>query len=111
MTLRYVPAPDNPNVTAIAYGPVLLAGAMGTEGLTDSTPYAKDQNDLNRFFIPADLIHELKVKDRKDFGWLQSEADEPLSFKTTSSVASKEIEMVPYYKIHHQRYVVYWDLK
>jgi uncharacterized protein len=110
MSLRYVPAPDNENVSAIAYGPVLLAGAMGTEGLAGKTPYAKDQNDLNNFSIPANLVHELNTKGLKDFSWLKATA-EPLTFQTTRDVSPEEITMIPYYKIHHQRYVVYWDLK
>jgi DUF1680 family protein len=67
MTLRYIPAPDDPQVTAIAYGPVLLAGVMGTEGLTDVNSLCKDQNELNKFFIPANLIHELNTKGAKRF--------------------------------------------
>ncbi|MFL5808886.1 MAG: beta-L-arabinofuranosidase domain-containing protein [Flavisolibacter sp.] len=110
MSLRYVPAPDNPNVTAIAYGPVLLAGAMGTEGLTNETPYAKDQNDLNNFFIPDNIVHELNTKGSKDFSWLHP-GNEALNFRTTKEVAAQEITLIPYYKIHHQRYVVYWNLK
>jgi DUF1680 family protein len=111
MSLRYIPAPDDPQKTAIAYGPVLLAGAMGTEELPAAASYARDQNDRNNFIIPANLVHELHTNGAKNFSWLKQVPNEPLTFKTTKEAAPQEITLMPYYNIHHQRYVVYWDLK
>ena len=111
MTLRYVPAPDNASVSAIAYGPILLAGKMGTEGLTNATPYVRDQDDLDHYFIPKDVTNELHINQANGFQWLLAVPQEALTFKTTSGVAEREITFIPYYKIHHERYVVYWNLK
>lgn len=111
MALRYVPAQDDVNVSAIAYGPILLAGEMGTEGLSNKTSYVRDQDDRDHYFIPKDVIHELHLNGASGFQWLQAVPQENLTFKTKNGVAEREITFIPYYKIHHQRYVVYWDLK
>ena len=37
--------PDNPNRVAVCYGPVVLAGALGGEGIEPPLPYAKSQGD------------------------------------------------------------------
>ncbi|WP_018615282.1 glycoside hydrolase family 127 protein [Segetibacter koreensis] len=112
MSLRLVGTPDNPNKAAIAYGPIVLAGAMGKEGIEAPAPYAKDQNDLNNYPVPDNLVHQLNTGGRTVTEWLKPANNaESLTFVTSSTANGKEISMIPYYKIHHQRYVIYWDLK
>jgi uncharacterized protein len=111
MSLRLVATPDNPDKAAIAYGPVVLAGSMGTEGIKEPAPFAKDQNDLNRYPVPANIITALNTHGAKITDWLKPVAAVPLTFKTTNSVAASDITLMPYYKIDRQRYVLYWDLK
>jgi DUF1680 family protein len=111
MTLRLVPANDNPKLAAIAYGPILLAGAMGTEGIKEPAPYAGGQNEYTRYPIPDNLIHELRLNSENLVQRLRPVSNEPLAFITSSDAASSMIKLIPYYKLHHQRYVVYWDIK
>ncbi len=110
MKLRLVPTPDDPRKAAIAYGPIILAGAMGTEGLTDPAPYARDQNDFNKYPIPAGLISKLRLNKDNLLQALKPVQGEPAAFVTASGIAEKEVKLIPYYKLHHQRYVLYWDL-
>lgn len=112
MKLRLVPTPDDPAKAAIAYGPILLAGAMGTEGLSEPAPYARirDQNDFNNYPIPEDLMHRLRLNKDNLEKALTPVAGEPAVFVTSTGTAEKEIKLIPYYKLHHQRYVLYWDL-
>lgn len=112
MSLRLVATPDDPHTAAIAYGPIVLAGAMGTEGMEAPAPYANDQNDLNNYPVPDDLTHALNTGGRAITAWLKpANNGEPLTFVTNGAANGNEITMIPYYKIHHQRYVIYWDLK
>jgi hypothetical protein len=112
MSLRLVATPDNPHKAAIAYGPIVLAGAMGTAGVEAPAPYAKDQNDLNNYPVPDNLVHELNTDGRTITEWLKPANNvEPLTFVTNGATNADAITMIPYYKIHHQRYVIYWDLK
>lgn len=115
MSLRLEPTPDNPDVAGVLYGPVVLAGEMGTEGMLKPAPY-HDPSDPYQYYdfnyrIPADIIHSLNVKGLNISDWLTPVKDQPLVFKTQNGATQKEILMEPYYNLHRQRYVVYWDLR
>ena len=110
MSLHLVAANDDPNKAVIAYGPIVLAGKMGTEGLTPPVPYANDQNDYNSYKIPDDVISTLHAKGKRPETWVKSVVDMPLTFKT-HGVAARDIVLIPYYQLHHERYVMYWDMK
>jgi DUF1680 family protein len=114
MSLRYVPTPDDPKVAAIAYGPIILAGEMGTAGMKKpfhdpSDPYQYYDYDYE---VPAGLNHALSVQDRPISSWLKPVPGEPLTFKTSNvTPGTPDITLMPYYDLQRQRYVVYWDLK
>jgi DUF1680 family protein len=111
MSLRLVATNDNPNMAAVVYGPIVLAGDMGTELMKAPMPFAvRDQNDYRNAPVPESIISTLDINGKKLNGWLIPEKDKPLVFKTTG-VASKEITLMPYYQIAKQRYVIYWNLK
>jgi len=110
MSLRLIPANDNAKVAAIAYGPLLLAGDMGTDGINPPAPFAKDQLEFVKYNIPEDVISSLTVKKRKLTEWLTPLAGKQLTFET-KDVGARPITMIPYYQIDKQRYVLYWNLK
>lgn len=110
MSLRLIPANDNAKVAAIAYGPLLLAGDMGTGGINQPAPFARDQLEFVKYNIPEDVISSLSVKDRKLTDWLTPLAGKQLTFET-KDVAARPITLIPYYQIDKQRYVLYWNLK
>lgn len=114
MSLRLEPTPDNPKKAAILYGPVVLAGEMGTENMRKPAPY-HDPSEPYEYYtvdyhIPTDIIHTLNIKGGTVSTWLTPINGESLIFKTGKNVAAKEIRLMPYYNIHRQRYVVYWDI-
>jgi DUF1680 family protein len=110
MSLRLVATNDNPNMAAVVYGPIVLAGDMGTEGIEAPAPYGKDQLDFRNTAVPDNIVTTLNINGRKLNDWLIPVNGKQLVFKTTG-VASKEITMIPYYQIDKQRYVIYWNLK
>ena len=73
-------------------------------------PFARDQLDYKDVPVPKDIITTLNVKGRKLNDWLIPVKSKPLDFKTVGA-ASKEIDMIPFYQIDEQRYVIYWNLK
>lgn len=112
MDLHLVEANDDPNKVAIMYGPLVLAGAMGTEGMTGSAPFS-DPTAYNDYYtydyhVPANLKTTLKLdKNLKDC--IEPIEGEPLAFTTVQE--DENIRLQPIHQIHRQRYVVYWDLK
>ncbi|MCD8236886.1 MAG: glycoside hydrolase family 127 protein [Prevotellaceae bacterium] len=85
--------PDNPNRVGIFYGPVLLAGTLGRE----EPNLEKD--------IPV-LITDGRPVDE----WLKKVSDYPLRFRTENVGEPYDMELRPFCRLHHQHYMVYWDL-
>lgn len=82
--------PDNPNRIALLYGPVVLAGQLGTEmpdPIFGTTVLLTDNRDVNQWAKPAGA---------------------PLTFETSVSKPNS-VTLVPFYKTVDQYYNVYWD--
>lgn len=113
MNLHIAEANDDPNKAAIMYGPLVLAGAMGSGGMTGLAPFS-DPTEYNDYYtydykVPADLKTSLQL-DRKELTkFIKPVTDEPLAFTTVNEEETVRLE--PIHQIHRQRYVVYWDLK
>ncbi|MCD8261059.1 MAG: hypothetical protein LUD15_05835 [Bacteroides sp.] len=90
------------------YGPLVLAGELGSEGMEPPAPYS-DPHVHNDYYtydyrIPADLDTTLKIDPLKPEKSLRKEEGE-LAF-----IMGSGIRLRPIHEIHRQRYVVYWDL-
>jgi len=110
MSLHLLFTNDNPDLAAVAYGPIILAGDMGTGGIDAPAPFARDQLDYRNTPVPESVISALSIKGRKLTDCISPLNGKPLAFKT-SDAAFREITLIPYYKINRQRYVIYWNLK
>jgi len=106
--LRTEAMPDNPKVVAVLYGPIVLAGELGTAGLEKINPYVHKQLDLER--SPTPDIPTL-VCDAKDFlSRIELVPGKPLTFRTKGIGQPNDVMLIPYYRLHHQRLAVYWPL-
>ena len=108
MSFRLERLPDNPSRAAVFYGPVLLAGRLGTEGFTGCQPDSdpKKYNDYYKYdyHIPEGLDTDLALDEDN----LQN------MFRHVSGldfVTAEGDRLSPLYDIHRERYVVYWNLK
>ena len=110
MSLRMEATNDNPNMAAAVYGPIVLAGNMGTEGMEPPVPFANNSLDFKDNPIPQHITDTLYVAGRKINDWLKPVDGENLVFKT-SNVSKEEINMIPFYQIDRRRYIIYWNLK
>ncbi|MDP4277580.1 MAG: glycoside hydrolase family 127 protein [Bacteroidota bacterium] len=112
MRLHLVNTPDNPDLAAIAYGPIILAGEMGTEGMQKPAPYS-DPTRYNDYYtyqyhIPAGLQTTLKLgRETLEKQIIPETGQDALTFK----IVNEDIILAPLYRIHRQRYIVYWTIK
>ena len=109
MGLRLERTPDGTGRGALLYGPVVLAGELGTEGMQAPAPYS-DPAKYNDYYsydyhIPEGLPCALRW-DEKHPGNVLQRKGKALTFVTPDGV-----EVKPLYDVHRQRYVVYWDLR
>ena len=108
MSFRLERLADNTSQAALFYGPVLLAGRLGTEGFIGCQPDS-DPSQYNDYYkydyhIPEGLdtvldadVEDLESSIRRVSG---------LEFETAGGD-----RLSPLYDIHRERYVVYWNLK
>ncbi len=110
MALRLAAANDDPAKAAVMYGPLVLAGTLGSEGMAPPAPFS-DPALYNDYYtydyrIPQGLSTTLEIGAGGLQQALRQVDGKPLEFSTADGQTLK-----PLYSIHRQRYVVYWDLK
>lgn len=92
---------------ALLYGPVVLAGELGTDGMESPAPFSNPAkyNDYYTYdyHIPANLPTRLPIDLAHPERCLTA-TDKPLVFKARNGV-----KVSPLYDLHRQRYVVYWE--
>ncbi len=108
MSLRLEAMPDDSSRVAIFYGPVILAGALGTEGIAPPMPYAKNQGDYFRTKPAA--IPVLITANRQVDSWIEPVPGKPLTFRTKGVGRPAEVTLTAFYALPPQRYSLYWDL-
>ncbi len=99
-SLRVEALPDNPNRAAILWGPLVLAGKLDEAG-NEHRP-GSHVEDLRS--IPV-LVAAGRPVDQ----WLKPVASQPGVFHTVGVGRDREVEMLPFYQLHRQRYAAYWD--
>ncbi len=100
-TLRLEPTPDNPRRVAIMWGPLVLAGDLGPE-----PPRGRGGAPAP----PPPDVPVLVAAERPIAEWVKLVADKPGTFRTEGVGRDRDVELSPFYRLHHRTYVAYWDL-
>ena len=108
MALRLESMPDNADRVAIMYGPVVLGGALGTEGMPEGGAFA--DSDVEFIEEPVPDVPVLVAERTRLEDWIQPLAGDPLTFHTVGAGRPADVVLKPFYRIHHERYSIYWDL-
>lgn len=103
--LRLVDLIDDVNVSAIFYGPTLLAANLGEVGQED-VGYQMAQKEITNP-APDAYFPSLKGSRENLEKWIEKEG-ETLNFKTKGM--DKNFTLKPFYNTHHCRYNVYWKI-
>ena len=98
--------PDDSNIAAVMYGPVVLAAGVGPLGVADDKvngPYgpAGDPVPVPKFIVQ---------NDDPNF-WIKPVAGKPLTFQTTGVGNPNDVTLVPFYKLFGERYSIYWTIQ
>lgn len=109
MDLHWEYTTDNKNIAALLYGPVVLAGKLGTEGMKAPAPYSNPKlyNDYYTYDynIPENIENKAIVKSIKPERSFVKKGD-GLKF-----ISDKGVELEPLFDVHRQRYAVYWKIE
>jgi uncharacterized protein len=99
--------PGSTNEIALLYGPIALAGELGTNGMPANL-YARGQGDLNR--VPTPAVPSLVTTPDGLISHVKAVRGKPLTFRTQGIGRPQDITLIPFYETHHERYSVYWQL-
>ena len=99
--------PGTPDEVALLYGPLVLAGKLGTEGMP--LPYARDQ--LDQAHLPDPPAPVLVATNDAWLGHVELIDRSPLLFRTRGLAQPGDIYLVPLKDLHNERYTVYWRLR
>ena len=104
MRLHTEPLPGVSNEVALLYGPIVLAGKMGTNAMP--SPFVKRQTELSR--LPAPAAPVLVCEADKLLDHVQPVSGHPLTFRTHGIGRPADVTLIPFYRMHRERYSVYW---
>jgi uncharacterized protein len=96
MALRTESMPDNPRRLAVFYGPTLLAANLGEVG---------DPQAAQAFYVPVLLTGGKPVSD-----WVKPVSVATQTFRTEGVGRPRDVELVPFHRLHDRRYTVYLDV-
>jgi len=122
MHLHKESMPDDPTTQAFLYGPLVLAGDLGSDGLTpahitgpnlrvgapNTEQYGSPLGPTNTTPpVPALAIPTFRAAGADPSSWIKP-AGPPLTFRTTGQ--AKDITLVPLNSLFDKRYSVYWKV-
>jgi hypothetical protein len=105
-----VPIEGNPSVeyVAVRYGPIVLAGRMGTAGLTPGSQLIVNERESGNM-LQADVTVP---------GWprpfeqltsnIERTNPERLEFLASGFEGGAKVELIPWFRATHERYNLYW---
>jgi hypothetical protein len=109
LALRAESLPGDTNTVALLYGPLVLAGALGTNGMPASD-FASGQLDYVGVVAPTALAPLIVGDVAALLSHTAPVAGQSLTFQTHGLGQPREVTLIPFYQTHHQRYSVYWNL-
>lgn len=108
MELRVEGLPDDERTAAVLYGPIVLAGDLGTENMPDST-FARDQTKFVEWPVPEE-VPVLVADPSAVREWVEPVEGQPLTFRTAGVGRPEDVTLRPFYQLSHRRYTIYWNL-
>ena len=107
MTLRQESVPGSPELTSLAYGPLVLVACMGRDGLSQDMIDAGQGPDMGR--LPALPIPTFIAPANAEGApaWVKKSEEDSLLFHSIGQ--SKDLPLKPLYRVLDERYSVYWQ--
>ena len=101
--LRLEPLPDNPRRAAVLWGPLVLAGDLGAEETVRSRGRRAAAGGAEEA-VPVLLAAGEPIEN-----WLKPVPGKPGVFRTDGVGRSRDVEFLPFYRLHRRAYAAYWD--
>ncbi len=104
MRLTAEAMPDDPKLQAFLYGPIVLAGELGRQGLTDELIRHRQGPQISK--APME-VPDLVAAGSDPSDWIKPAGTAPLNFRTTRQ--RRDVTLSPLNRLW-QRFAVYWNV-
>jgi DUF1680 family protein len=108
MGLHLHRARDNEDMVVVMYGPLTLAGELGTDGMPNTCVHGSQSAHSGDMDPP---VPRLLIGDKDVSACVKRVAGDVLRFKTVGIGSPNDVTLIPLHAMHHQRYTVYWDTR
>jgi len=105
MKLHLRTARDDKASVVVMYGPLVLAGELGREGMPDNVCCENHKAEAGNKAPPVPVLVGIG---QDPAAWLKRDPGEPLRFRTVGVGKPEDVSLIPLADLHHQRYTVYW---
>lgn len=110
MTIRAVPLPGTTDTLAIAYGPIVLVGRLGTLGYTPGADIIVNERTIGQMLNDRIEVPALRGDATTLAGAIKPVAGAPLTFTAPAAAGAEPVTLIPYFRMAHERYNMYWKL-
>jgi len=107
MGLHLYRARDDKGLGVVMFGPLVLAGELGREGMPESLLCAQNKQHSGN---PVPPVPVLVTGSSDPASWVQRIDGKALRFRTQNVGKPEDVSLIPLHQLHHQRYTVYWRL-
>ena len=105
MSLHVETIPDDPSLQAAMYGPLVLAGRLGSQNLTPAETYVGYDTSPGGNPGPAP---QMKPSSMAPASWVESVPGQVLTLRTAGQ--TENVTLIPLNKLFGERYAVYWKV-
>ena len=110
MGLHLHAMPDDPSLQAVMYGPLVLVGRLGTEGLTPAVLRAEPTKPrtVPEYKSDAVAVPAFQPRGAGPADWITRTGSRSLEFRTSGQ--PQDVTLVPFHTLFDERYAVYWKI-
>ncbi len=103
--------PGAPDQVAFVYGPIVLAGRLGRDGLYPGADILRNERTTGMILETPVEVPVLSGSAQRVRESVRPVAGaEPLTFETVGVGRPHDVTLIPYHRMHHERYSLYWQL-
>ena len=109
MRLHAHPMPDDASLQAILYGPVVLAGRLGAEGLRPEQFSGEDPQEGYHLRGDPAAVPDIRAASGDPASWIEPVSGQPLTFRMKGQ--ARNLALIPLNRLFGERYAVYWRVR
>jgi DUF1680 family protein len=110
MHLQLERLPGTHDIAALMFGPIALAARLGNEGITPGSDLIANERTYGSVLDRPMAMPEVSLGEAALESRVRRGPGPLLSFRMRTSAPDAEMELIPFHRIAHERYNLYWQL-